>query len=834
MRSTMIAWIMCAAVCWGIPRKAAAFEITNTPERQNGSVALVGTSKAAIAVDEEDYSVVRLAAGLLSDDIERVSGKRLVVTDKAAAASQMVIAGTLGHSPLVDRLAADGKLKGLERIKGGWETTLCQVVENPVAGVDRAFVVVGSDRRGTAYGLLQLSEKIGVSPWSWWADVPPARRSTLAVTAAVPETDAPAVKYRGIFINDEDWGLHEWAKQTFEPDVGGIGPKTYRRVFELMLRLRLNTIWPAMHAVSREFHSIPENIEVADQYGIVVGASHCEPMLYNNVHWDTKARGPWNYFVNRDVIRSVWEDQAKTRGGKEAVWGLGVRGIHDAGMQGPRDPAARIRTLETVFKDQRDLLDQYVTHEWGPVAQAFVPYKEVLPLYDAGLKVPDNATIVWVDDNFGYIRRLGNPDERKRSGGAGIYWHLSYYGGPHSYTWINTTAPALMWEEFQKAWDNDARTLWVVNVGDIKPMEAGIDFFSKLAWRSPAALGPGAQPQFLKSFAAENFGNELAPRLADFLAEFYRLGTIRKPETMVRSWALSLPEDQAATLRRDYAGLLKHETELAALVPAGTQDAYFQLVGFPARVLGATGRLFMADRAVRLDQDVAANAEEVNRQRAFLEQQVEQFNTGIAGGKWNHVMPGLVTNAKSLMAWNSQVRWPWGEKSDTPAARPAAEPARVWRDADSATYRTVAAASRWVRVPGLGPSAHAMMLTSADANSHPAAADPSATTLQFAFETGGRSDAEAVLEFLPTFRTYPGTQLRVAVGVDDSEPLLVEVPGSDGKEDENGANRKDGVQNNYVRARVPLTRLPAGTHVLRVNGLDPGVILDRVALPAKD
>ena len=361
---------------------------------------------------------------------------------------------------------------------------------------------MGSDRRGTAYGLLQLSEKIGVSPWYWWADVPVPHRDTVALRLAAPQVETPGVKYRGIFINDEDWGINLWAARTFDPQFKNIGPKTYEKVFELMLRLRLNYLWPAMHKCSTEFGSVPENIALADQYAIVAGSSHCEPMLCNNVHWNEKTQGPWNYSLNRDAIRAYWEASAKTRGQREAVWTLGIRGIHDAAMETP--PTAlpdRIQLVASVIQDQRALLDQYVTKQWGSVAQCFVPYKEVLPIYDAGLQVPDDVTLVWVDDNFGYIRRFSAPAERLRPGGAGVYWHLSYYGNPHSYTWINTTAPALMWEEFHKAWENDARTLWVINVGDLKPMEIGMDYFARLAW-NPDGFALGAQRQFLQDFAA--------------------------------------------------------------------------------------------------------------------------------------------------------------------------------------------------------------------------------------------------------------------------------------------------------------------------------------------
>ncbi|HVU24684.1 MAG TPA: glycosyl hydrolase 115 family protein, partial [Opitutus sp.] len=589
--------LLLAAALLAPAHGACAFDVVTSSSEDESGVTLANDSETAtILIDDRDFPVVSLAANFLADDTERVTGHRPTVATTAAPAPQLVIAGTLGHSAIIDRLAAAGKLAQLDTIRNRWEATLTQIVAHPFPGVDSAFVIVGSDRRGTAYGLMQLSRQIGVSPWHWWADVPVARHATLIVRAPAPEVDAPAVKYRGLFINDEDWGMFPWASQTFDPAFGNIGPKTYAKVFELLLRLRLNYLWPAMHACSREFALTPENAALADRFGIVAGSSHCEPMLCNNIHWDEAQQGQWNYHLNRDAIHAYWSESAATRGADEAVWTLGIRGIHDRGMETPPTSVPdRIKVIEQVFADQRALIAQHLSAAWGPVAQCFVPYKEVLPLYDAGLQVPDEVTIVWVDDNFGYIRRLGAPAERTRSGGAGVYWHLSYYGGPHSYTWINTTPPALMWEELHKAWENDARRLWVLNVGDLKPAEIGISYFARLAW-NPEGLGADSQPEFLRSFAAEQFGPALAAPVAAMLGEFYRLGTIRKPELMNRGWACSLPASRAAELRTAYQALLEHESRLAATVPAAARDAFFETAGFPARVLAVAGLIFMADR----------------------------------------------------------------------------------------------------------------------------------------------------------------------------------------------------------------------------------------------
>ena len=827
-------WLVpiCIIAGFCVSVNAAPLALTEVPDAAN-LVLFDGVKVAPIFVEANATGPVRRAAYDLAQDFERVTGGRPEMERQISTGQGVqIFIGTLGQSKLVEQLAAQGKL-ATHGLAGQWESYVLQIVTNPLPKVDRALVIAGSDRRGTIYGIYELSKMIGVSPWYWWADVPVPKKTRLTLSGDILKQGPPGVKYRGIFINDEDWGLNPWASKTFDPQFGNIGPKTYAKVFELMLRLRLNYLWPAMHACSTSFGSVPENADLADKFGVVIGSSHCEPMLYNNVSWKEKTQGRWNYALNRDIIHGVWEETAKERGQYEAVWTLGIRGIHDASMERPpNDMPGKIQLMNEVFHDQRGLLNQYVTQQWGPVAQCFVPYKEVLPIYDAGLKVPDDVTLVWVDDNFGYLRRLSNPAERKRTGGAGVYWHLSYYGPPHSYTWINTTAPALMWEELHKAWENDARRIWILNVGDLKPAEIGIDYFSGLGW-NPDDFPLGRQRTYLQEFATANFGKRLAQPLTDLLMEYYRLGTIRKPELMERAWALSLASQRAAGLQHDYEDLLNQETALSAGMPSTSRDAYTEMIGFPARVLGDAGLIFMADRQVQESNNVEANDEKIAQLRSDLEGQIENYNTKIAGGKWDRMMPGLVTGGK-LPAWNSQVRWPWGERAPAAAGKPASPdqpPAgQRWRDAATADRQSSAGSARWVVVEGLGPSGRAMALEPATLGPSWEETDTNAPSLEYDFSCPG-GDAAAFVDFLPVFRIYPGLKLRVAVSVDDGGRMLAEVPCSSGAENENGVVRSSAVQNNYTTARISLPALNAGKHTFKIWAEDPGAVIDAISLP---
>jgi len=476
---------------------------------------------ADICVGDDDWKVAQLAAADLALDVERVTGRRPALKYTVAGLSaHAVLVGTIGRSRVIDDLIKTGRLDVTD-IRGQWESCIIATITDPLPGVTQGLIIAGSDRRGTAYGVYELSRRIGVSPWYWWADVTPAHRDALHVSPERVKVDPPAVKYRGIFINDEMWGIRPWAAENFAPDEGlGLGPKTYAKIFELLLRLRANYLWPAMHVRTTPFNCYPENKVVADDYAIVMGSSHIEPMLRNNIagaEWDREGGGEWNYQTNAAAIRDYWGRRLEANGKYENVYTLGMRGKDDEPMKGGTTVREKITLMEQIFADQRNLLARYVNPDPTKVPQVFIPYTEVLGLYDSGMKVPDDAIICWPDDNFGYIRRLPTPAEQSRPGGSGIYYHIQWLNGATTaYTWLNTTPPALIWEEMNKAWEYGAKKLWVLNVGDIKPGEIGMEFLLDMAW-NPERWRRDNIRSFLEQWAARDLDARLAREIAAIL-----------------------------------------------------------------------------------------------------------------------------------------------------------------------------------------------------------------------------------------------------------------------------------------------------------------------------
>jgi len=530
----------------------AQFQITNHPPEGNDYFTIVTpkNSNTSIFFDSADYKVVHKISQLFATDIEMISGnKPILLSNYCKLNGNIIIIGTIGKNQLIDQLIAEKKLKAYN-IHNKWERFLIQTIDKPFKGVQKALVIAGSDRRGTAYGVFTLSENMGVSPWYWWADVPVKMSGELYVEDLSYISKAPSVKYRGIFINDEDWGLQPWASKNMDTGIKDIGPKTYTRVCELLLRLKGNMFAPAMHSCTGPFYSYPKNKRVADEYGIIITTSHCKPLLFNNAskkEWDSERDGEWNYTTNKEVILKKLDDRIYEASSYENIYTVGMRGLHDEGLRGDHLAGEKVEILTQVIADQRNILEKHLNKPAEEIQQIFVPCKETMEIYELGLEIPEDVTLVWVDDNYGYIKRLSNPKEQKRSGGAGVYYHLSYLGTPHDYLWLNTTPPVLMYEELKKAYDVGANRYWLINVGDIKPAELGMQTFFDFAWdvdKYDFSRINRHQSQYLASI----FGDHYKERFQDIMDTYYRLAWSRKPEFMgwEREWDRNKELEQLA------------------------------------------------------------------------------------------------------------------------------------------------------------------------------------------------------------------------------------------------------------------------------------------------
>ena len=621
---------------------------------------LVGKKdKACVYYDAQDFEVVKTTAGLFANDVKEVSGQILgVATTKEAPQKNCIIVGTLGHNEWIDQMIAKKKLD-VEPLKNRWESYLVQLVRNPLPGVDKALVIVGSDRRGAAYGLLSVSRTIGVSPWYWWADAPIVKKDQLHLKVDKYISKEPTVKYRGIFINDEDWGLYRWSKRNFEKEVGNFGPRTYAKVCELLLRLQANYLCPAMHDASMAFHRIPENRVVADRFAIIMGSSHCEPLLFNTAsEWKRDKMGEWDYINNKKGVDSVLNARVKECAPFENVYTLALRGLHDRAMNASNDMGDRKDMLQEALMAQRQMLIDAIGKPGEEIPQAFTPYKEVLDVYDEGLELPDDVTIIWPDDNYGYMKRLSSPKEQKRSGRSGVYYHSSYLGKPHDHLWMNTVSPTLMYEELRKAYDATADRIWLLNAGDIKSCEFAVDYFLTMAFDIDAfnfERAANYRTEWLCGMLGDQYRNEYQ----DVVNSFYKLAFARKPEFM--GWGYQWTTDKhgrerntdtdfSLTNYREADNRLNEYRRIGSIVEKILNNmsdekqkaCFYQSVYYPVKGCELLNRMILdgqRNRWYSIQQRALTKELEKSAKACYdsLEIITNGYNS-LLGGKWNHVM----------------------------------------------------------------------------------------------------------------------------------------------------------------------------------------------------
>ena len=656
-------------------------------------------------------------------------------------------------------------------------------------------IIEGGNGRGMAYGLLELSRLAGVSPWIWWGDVVPERRSRLAVSSQFVSEQQPSVAYRGIFLNDEDWSLRPWSQTTHDPSpTGQIGVATYKRIFQLLLRLRANALWPAMHGGTKAFFQMSGAKAMADSCGIVIGTSHCEPLLRNNVgEWDAKERGPFNYRTNREQVQRYWAERLReVSQSPDNMFTIGMRGIHDSSMEGYHTEQEKFDALQQVIDDQQQLLRQYVGDP-SRLMQVFVPYKEVLQLYEKGLRVPDYVTLMWCDDNYGYITRLSDAREQQRQGGAGVYYHLSYWGRPHDYLWLTTTQPGLIYSEMRQAYDHHARRLWIANVHDPKVAGYQLELFLDMAWNIDCVTHHSLGDHYQR-WLCRQFGDEAGRRLFPVMREFYRLCGIRRPEFM--GWTqveldkkvyprglspvsdIPLTPQEAATRIADFERIKTTVLESRSLIRQELQDAFFAAIEYPVFAAAAMNRKILCDSA--------------ESHQAYEEIQLltRQYNE-LCGGKWR----GLMDAAPRRLPVYEDVH---GHLTGSPAV--------MVSTINACDYAEVSQGARTIQMLG-----HSMNAVALQKNG----------VLTCPFTVERESDYVITVALIPT-HPLDGGDLRFSVAVDDSEPAVFSL-----KEPFRSEQWKLNVLSGQARRSLTL-RIPAGPHQLTVRALDDHIVVDQI------
>ena len=705
------------------------------------------------------------------------------------------------------------------------------------------IIIEGGNGRGMAYGLLELSRLAGVSPWIWWGDVVPERKSRLVIASDFVSRQQPSVAYRGIFLNDEDWSLRPWSQTTHDPSpTGQIGVATYKRIFQLLLRLRANALWPGMHGGTKAFFLMPGAKAMADSCGIVIGTSHCEPLLRNNVgEWDVQERGPFNYRTNREQVQSYWIERLRqVSHSPDNMFTIGMRGIHDSSMEGYTTEQEKFDALQQVIDDQQQLLRRYVGDP-SRLMQVFVPYKEVLQLYEKGLRVPDYVTLMWCDDNYGYITRLSDAREQQRQGGAGVYYHLSYWGRPHDYLWLTTTQPGLIYSEMRQAYDHNARRLWIANVHDPKVAGYQLELFLDMAWNIDCVTGQTLGDHYQR-WLCRQFGDEAGRRLFPVMHEFYRLCGIRRPEFM--GWTQveldkkmyprglspvadsDWPQAQCDSFESSFLRLSREVQQIAATVRPALRDAYFAAIQYPVEAAAAHAeKLFEAQRARRyangtLSCDTSRVSQliaeaETRSQAAYarVRQLTDYYNNQLAAGKWKNLMsdhprdlPVFGALPQPLPKGGEERKHPNGFKGETIYPREGSvaiysPPYREGQGGGSA------------RVGFLGHSMNAVGLSRGGWLSCP-------------FTVERESDYVITVALIPT-HPLDGGDLRFSVAVDDSQPAVFSL-----KEPFRSEQWKLNVLSGQARRSLTL-RIPAGPHQLTVRALDDHIVVDQIFIEFK-
>lgn len=776
----------------------------------------IGQGRACpILVDrQEDKGVMRAVANLQSD-ANKVSGATPEIV-YAASGSRMLIIGSIENSAWIKQLMQSGKINAAD-LQGKREKYILCTVKQPLEGVDEAVVIAGSDKRGTIYGIYELSQQMGVSPWYFWADVPVEKHEVVSIREGVYTDGEPAVKYRGIFLNDEWPCLGGWANATF----GGFNSKFYETVFELVLRLKGNFMWPAMWN-SAFYDDDPLNGPLANEMGIVMSTSHHEPMGQAQKDWKRRGTGEWNYQTNGAVLRDFWQKGMERCKDWESVITLAMRGDGDE----PMSEDANISLLQNIVKDQRKIIEKVTRKKAKETPQVWALYKEVQDYYDKGMRVPDDVTLLLCDDNWGNVRKLPDLKAKPRKGGYGMYYHFDYVGAPRNTKWINITQIQRTWEQMLLTYEHGVRELWVVNVGDLKPMEYPITFFLDMAW-NPQRFTENNLFQHTVDFCRQQFGGNYAEESARLIDTYTKYNRRVTPE-MLNDRTYSLDNyNEWQRVKDDYAALSLEALKLYYLMPEDYRDAFDQLVLFPIQACSNLYDMYYAvamNRKLAEAGDVQANRW-ADKARACFERDsvlTYHYNHVMSGGKWNHIMDQTHIGYRS---WNDPKNNIMPKVARLPEPRMAPTPpvfidkgGYVSIEAEHYTRHSNGATARWITIPNLGRTLSAVTTS-------PCTATPDdAMYLEYDFETEKSGEATVIVRFSSTlnFNDYKG--LRYAVSLDGGEEQIVNING-----DYKGELGKLQAEHIITTQTKHLMDKKA-KHTLRIRPLDPALVMQKIMI----
>lgn len=795
-----------------------------------------GNKAVTYSLPKKTEPVVATAIDMFEEDMEAVTGRKATAASEKTAAIRVV---ELDKASASVRKQLEGNGVPVSELEGKTDGFSISVI-------GKQITVVGTNGRGTAYGILEMSRMSGVNPWVWWGDVKPEKRSRLTLDSGFKTLQGASVEFRGIFLNDEDWSLRPWSYSTYDKaDFGTIGPKTYKRVFQLLMRLRANAIWPGMHTGTTAFFKIKGAKAVADSCGIAIGSSHCEPLLRNNVdEWDEKVRGRFNYISNKESVQNYWIERLKEVKGSTGgnMFTIGMRGIHDGSMEGVKTMDEKFKALQQVIDDQQQLIGKYIGDPKKQM-QVFIPYKEVLQIYEKGLKVPDYVTLMWCDDNYGYMTRLSNADEQRRVGGGGVYYHLSYWGRPHDYMWLTTMQPGLVYNEMRAAYDHNVRKLWIVNVHDPKVAGYDLELFLDMAWNidcvSASTIG-----QHYQNWLCRQFGEEAGKRLFPAMHEFYRLCGQRHPEFM--GWS-QVELDKKTYVRglspatdtefstsefgneldrylESYAAVAQTVKDVEATIRPELKDAYFAAIKYPVLAADAHARKMLEAQRARaymqgsktlkgmFDYNERLYTATAKSQKAYQEVRslTEYYNDTMAGGKWQRSMnmrprdlpvflapllPTLLTD-NEVDSWVAKA--PKSELHALKADGTIAHNACDWQKASDGAQP----------VQMLGHSMNAVAL-------------PKGGELTYTFTTEKDGDAVLRTALIPTQPNDKG-DLRFSVSVDGAKAEVFSL-----KEPFRSEQWKKNVLRGQAVREMKLDGLKAGNHTLVIKALDNHIVVDQ-------